>query len=418
MDTMKEQNIGKDYAIYDSEGTHPGFLIKTFIVFSVISAIVIFSLINYGMYKIFQKHSIHQAENSAVSVSKTLFELERQSLLTTGDGGEQILAIQKEHFPLLDERMKKYLHTFDIVKIKVFSIAGKVIYSTDHAIIGEMNRDNENLQKALKGEIISKLERKDRVMDIAGEQRFDVDVVETYVPVSTEDGSIIGSFEVYLDITKYRESVKRFVTSSLIVTVIIMTAVLGFLFVLMLHGAKQLRRAHEHMQELASTDGLTNLLNRRFLVTRAEEEFARIRRIRTGDYSAPSFGVIMLDIDHFKKVNDVHGHLVGDEILRQLARRIRDCIRKYEIAGRYGGEEFIIIAPNANLKEAQAIAERIWKAVREDPFETNGQKLHVTVSIGVSCLTLDDTSVENVIKRADEALYIAKADGRDRVSAI
>ncbi len=400
------------------EQSYPKFLIKTFIIFSIVSTAIIFFLINYGMYRIFQKYSVSEAEHSAVSISNALFEQEKDSLLHTAPDGSLALSVEKEYFAELDRRMKKYLITFDIVKIKTFAPNGEIIYSTDHKIIGQISKDNENLQKALSGGIFSKLEKKDKVTDIEGEDRFDVDVVETYVPIRTDDNRIIGSFEIYLDITRYRNSVKAFVQSTLIITLIIMAVILGFLFVLMLHGAKQLRKAHEHMQELASVDGLTGLVNRRFLLLRAEEEFSRVQRFGKDKSAEITLGAIMLDIDHFKMVNDSFGHLAGDEILKQLAQRIRESVRKYEIVGRYGGEEFLVISTQADPATVQHMAYRIWNTVREKPFVVEGEPHNITVSIGVSCFSPDDKNIENIIKRADEALYLSKAGGRDRLTSI
>jgi len=405
----KSDNTGELYS-----SNYPKVLIKTFIIFSSISAVITFILINYGSYRIFETYNIKEAEFDAISISKTLFEQEREILT---DKGNNTLRVNKEDFDTLDIRMGKYLNTFNIVKIKVFATNGVIVYSTDRAIIG-MEGKNEQLEQTLKGEVISKLGKKDEVRDLAGETRIDVDVVESYVPIFDDDGNIIGSFEVYLDITRYRDSIREFVMSSLIFTVIIMSIVFSFLFILMLKGADKLKMAHEQMETLASIDGLTNLFNRRTLISRTDQEFARINRIHENDNNIASIGLLILDIDHFKNVNDTYGHLAGDDILKQLSSRMLKNVRQYDIVGRYGGEEFLIILPGLNMNGTYHAANKIWSIIRETPFTVNENSIDVTVSIGVSCLTPDDENIDAAIKRADDQLYKAKNNGRDKISSL
>jgi diguanylate cyclase (GGDEF)-like protein len=168
------------------------------------------------------------------------------------------------------------------------------------------------------------------------------------------------------------------------------------------------------MKELAIKDGLTNLYNRRFLLSRILEEQSRVRRFEVQD-PPPATGLIMLDIDHFKKINDTYGHIAGDSILKQLASRVEKNIRAYDILGRYGGEEFLIVAPNTDMQSSIAIGEKICAVVGALPFEVNGKQLDVTISVGVGCMLSSDTDLEKAIKRADAALYEAKAGGRNRV---
>jgi diguanylate cyclase (GGDEF)-like protein len=325
--------------------------------------------------------------------------------------------VSKEDFDTLDIRMGKYLHTFNIVKIKVFSIDGTVVYSTESSIIGQRSLNFE-LKRALNGEVVSKLVNKEEVRDLAGEKRFDVDVVESYVPVFNDDGNIIGSFEVYLDITRYRDLIREFLLSSLIFTVTIMAIIFGFILILLLKGTDKLKMAHEQMENLASIDGLTNLFNRRTLMSRTDEEFARIKRIEDSDTDIATIGLLLIDIDHFKNINDTHGHLVGDEILKQLSKRILTNVRQYDIVGRYGGEEFLVIIPGLNINGSNQTANKIWSIIRDTPFIINDKSINITVSIGVSCLTPDDADIDDAIKRADDQLYKAKNDGRDRISSM
>lgn len=174
---------------------------------------------------------------------------------------------------------------------------------------------------------------------------------------------------------------------------------------------RSLVTARKKIEELAITDGLTRLYNRRYAIERFEEEFERCQRLDE------KLACIMFDLDHFKRVNDEHGHQSGDEVLKKIAALTKDCIRTYDIAGRFGGEEFIVILPEADLQSSQKLAERLRTLVQNTaiPISDRMAPLNVTISIGIAILHSDDSSVSDLIKRADEALYQAKNNGRNRV---
>ena len=171
-------------------------------------------------------------------------------------------------------------------------------------------------------------------------------------------------------------------------------------------------RSEEAAQKLALTDPLTGAFNRRTFLELAEREIARTRR------SKGSLSLIMLDIDHFKQTNDRNGHLAGDEVLKALVAVVLTCLRKEDLLVRYGGEEFCTLLPSVAVDRATAMAERMRDAVEQARFSFDGRILPVTVSIGVSSLSLDgNEGVDRLISRADEALYTAKKSGRNRVVA-
>lgn len=165
------------------------------------------------------------------------------------------------------------------------------------------------------------------------------------------------------------------------------------------------------------TDVLTGWHNRRSLEIRIAEELARARR-----QNSP-LSCLMLDIDHFKKANDQYGHQAGDQILRELTRRVDAKVRATDVTARYGGEEFTILLPDTDVDSAALLAERVRSAVASTPFDLgDGQHLKVTVSIGIAGasperLAIDlATYAQSLIARADDALYRAKSEGRDRVA--
>ncbi len=167
----------------------------------------------------------------------------------------------------------------------------------------------------------------------------------------------------------------------------------------------ELAFTHEQLKVLAVRDRLTGLYNR----VRLDEalEYEKERAIR---YQTP-FSIILLDVDHFKKINDDYGHLVGDHVLMEVARILQNSVRKTDILGRWGGEEFLIICPETDLESCAAVAEKIRSTLQAHPFERIGCR---TASFGVAACAMED-NVDSCIAQADTALYQAKAQGRNRV---
>jgi diguanylate cyclase (GGDEF)-like protein/PAS domain S-box-containing protein len=163
--------------------------------------------------------------------------------------------------------------------------------------------------------------------------------------------------------------------------------------------------AKKELEELASIDALTRLYNRRMIDKFAKNEVESVKR------HSKHLSIIMIDIDHFKSVNDTYGHQVGDDILTQMAKLILDNTRQSDIQGRYGGEEFIIICPHTALESALLVAEKIRIAVENFQFDVVGNK---TISLGVATFEAND-DVASLIKKADDALYKAKNSGRNKV---
>jgi len=169
-------------------------------------------------------------------------------------------------------------------------------------------------------------------------------------------------------------------------------------------------RLFAQVERLATTDGLTGLFNRRHFFTMATRELALAAR-----RSSP-LAAVMLDIDHFKQVNDVHGHPVGDDVIATVARRLGATVRATDLVGRYGGEEFAIILLDTGAADALALAERLRAAIGDRPVKTEAGDLPVTISVGIACLDAAGDSAGDLLGRADSALYQAKRGGRNRVA--
>jgi diguanylate cyclase (GGDEF)-like protein len=172
----------------------------------------------------------------------------------------------------------------------------------------------------------------------------------------------------------------------------------------------ELIAAREALRLQATHDPLTSLRNRGAILDVLQQELARSER------EDRSVGVVMADVDHFKHINDTFGHQIGDFVLREVATRMRSSIRPYDVAGRYGGEEFLIILPGCEVSTAAVVAERLRAAVGEQPFDLGEKKLSITCSLGVaSCSAMPETKTDWVIGLADAALYQAKSEGRNCV---
>jgi diguanylate cyclase (GGDEF)-like protein len=385
---------------------------------AALSAAIILAFTGFGVWRVVSHYLIRSAENSSVNISTALSSIERDSFFTATLEGRRavVTEIPPDRLEQLDSRIRQFLKAFDIVKIKVYTRDGRIIYSTDHPIIGERDIDNRGLANALSGRNDAKLVRKDRVQDLANESKLDVDVVETYVPIYDDHGEVIGCFEVYIDVTRYRGEIRQIVSIAIVVIAAITLVVYGIAFIFLRKITQKLKDAENTLERYAASDPLTGLHNRRYIFARARQELARLQRERANNHPHASMSVTLIDLDHFKKVNDAHGHLVGDEVLKETARRIQETTRAYDLVGRLGGEEFVIVHPDADYMQAKGIAGRIWEAIRQEPYVIEGKKIKIAASLGVA--TLDPTVEEDitpVLQRADRALYSAKKTGRDRV---
>jgi len=166
---------------------------------------------------------------------------------------------------------------------------------------------------------------------------------------------------------------------------------------------------YKRMQELSITDSLTHLFSRRHFLERFKEELRRSKKFKY------NFSFLMVDIDKFKDFNDNYGHLVGDAILREVSKSIKDTMRQIDFVGRYGGEELSVVLVETDKEQARIAAERLRQAIGSRNIRVYDEELKVTVSIGVATFPIDASSAEALIEGADKALYMAKEAGRNRV---
>jgi diguanylate cyclase (GGDEF)-like protein len=165
----------------------------------------------------------------------------------------------------------------------------------------------------------------------------------------------------------------------------------------------------QELERLAHTDALTGIWNRRYLMMIAEQEINRSQRYKV------NFSILLLDIDHFKKINDTYGHNIGDEVIIFMTKVVIESLRTSDSFGRFGGEEFVVFLPETDIDEAQIVAERIRENLYNKSITVEDKQVSITVSVGVSSYSLGDKNIDVILQRADQALYQAKNQGRNRV---
>ncbi len=215
-------------------------------------------------------------------------------------------------------------------------------------------------------------------------------------------GDVRGGISITFDIEDLRSKIRSNTIIIVLFGVITTLLLLGLIYFFMARLMKRLAEARQTIEKIAITDSLTGLFNRRHIMLRFEEEFEKFKRLKM------NVSCIMIDIDNFKVINDSYGHLIGDQVLKAISVRMQGIVRAYDILGRYGGEEFIVILPDSGLEDARGLAERIRVSVKEVSISNSA----VTMSLGVVCSRESDRSVDDIIRRADEHLYKAKKTGR------
>ena len=351
---------------------------------------------------------VENTRDDAIRVAKHLSIL----LISTSGGLNDDLSTDL----LLDE-IKEPTEEFELVKVKVFSDSGEVVFSTDPRDIGVVNRHAYFSEAVAKGEVYTKIVLKEQ-KSLEG-QTMNSDVVETYVPL-TIDGEVRGAFEIYYDITAKKDQLDRLLSRS---STIIFALAFGLIAVIFVTLTKENRniaereRAEEKIHYLAHYDVLTGLPNR-FLY---KEHLSRA--LSSAQRNDEMLAVLFVDLDDFKRVNDTFGHSVGDLLLRQVAARFGKTLRKSDVLARqgdkeespsiarFGGDEFIVLLSEIEGEgDAAKAAERLFDAL-SDPFSLGGRHVSVGASIGISLYPRDGEDSETLIKNADAAMYRAKSQG-------
>ena len=222
-------------------------------------------------------------------------------------------------------------------------------------------------------------------------------------------GDVRGGISVTSSATETAGKIRDSRIFLMLAAALIVFLILTIIYLVARSFIKELKTAETKLVEMATQDFLTGLLNRRETFRRLDEELQRSRRLAT------PFSVLLLDLDHFKQVNDVHGHSAGDLVLQAVAAALRQGVRPYDLCCRYGGEEFLVILPETALEDAAGIAERLRRDIENLKITAAKETaLQITASIGAAAL-LGHETIDQLVARADEAMYNAKSSGRNRV---
>ncbi len=322
---------------------------------------------------------------------------------------------QRDEIRQLRRDLKLLAQGLDVVKVKVYDTRGLTVFSTDARQIGQDKRANTGFRAALGGTAASEITYRDHFDAWEGEIA-DRNIIATYVPVRIQEAAPVEAvMEVYSDVTPLVAKLGR--TQIQIVAGVIGALSLLYLLMLWMTGRSDriLREqeaeriaGEERIRYQAYHDPLTGLPNRTSFVEHLEEAIRRSKRFGW------SLGLMFLDIDRFKRVNDSLGHEAGDELLRIAAGRLQGCIRESDMLFRMGGDEFTVLLENVKgAEEAAAVAVRMSQAVAE-PIELRHHELAATVSIGIALYPKDDQTGERLVESADTAMYRAKDLGRNR----
>ncbi|BBG65770.1 diguanylate cyclase/phosphodiesterase (GGDEF & EAL domains) with PAS/PAC sensor [Hydrogenimonas sp.] len=302
----------------------------------------------------------------------------------------------------IEDFLNKYVSSAEnILQITVIDSNGTVIVSSNKNIIGkqfDLNRLKSRQIVELNGRPVYRM---------------------------LTDGSVFGGNKnkqliLLIDAAPYKENELRLLKTALITSIIALLIALFIARAIYRSAIRQSKEEKERLERLvkertheiellSKTDSLTGLWNRGYLEEMLEIEFKRARRY------GHNVSIAVVDLDHFKHINDNFGHMAGDEVLRQVSEHIRSCIRETDFVGRYGGEEIVVILPETDIKTAKVIAEKIRETIEANPVEFEGQTINVTSSIGVSNLRPEHKDYLEVFAEADEALYHAKENGRNMV---
>ena len=414
---MSNQNDSNNGKTRERNRTH---LLTMFIVLSFLTMSILLMLVGVIQSRIMRDLAIENARTDSTIATSVVKILQTGKLIKRENGVEK-LELAPSDFSHFDKQTRQILNVFNVVTLRFFDDSSRIIYSTEWNTIGDIEEDNEHLLRALNGEVFSMVKKQDIYARYSNEVVGVMDVMDTYVPVFGSEKQIIGSCEINLDISPYVADSRAWLFRSLADIGIIMLIMFSLLVGLMWKAARiiashtmeiedannELRKVNDSLGRLATTDELTGLMNRRAAMQRLEEVWAQSDRNQT------PLCCILIDVDHFKRINDEFGHAVGDEVLRRMATNMDRNTRAGETLCRLGGEEFLIICPLTTIDEAVVGAERIRHAVEGEFSDSSGRG--TTISIGVAQKLSHMNRSDDLLIIADDMLYKAKRRGRNRV---
>jgi diguanylate cyclase (GGDEF)-like protein len=304
----------------------------------------------------------------------------------------------------LDRALAASLRGGQVARIKIWNDDSRVVYATDHSIIGKRFATvDDELQKALDGETASDVDNLKKAEN-AGDRRFGK-LLEVYTPIHAAKGDrVVGAFELYLPYKPIATGIAHDTRRLYLFLAAGLTLLYLLLFRIVAGASTRLRRQSAENEHLALHDPLTDLPNRSLFHDRAQQAILAARRDENG------VGLMILDLDRFKEVNDTLGHHNGDVLLQEIGDRLREGLRDSDSVARLGGDEFGVLLPHVcDGAEALLLAERVRTVLRR-PFTLEGVTLDLEASVGIALYPDHGDDVDTLLQRADVAMYLAKED--------
>lgn len=394
---------------------NPRVLLRKFLWTGLLCLTAVLLLATYGVYRAYSWRLIESAHTEAKATCQVLLVKEKKLLIDINEKGHAELKLEDSEKTNFGKHLQKYFQPFAIDFIRIWDLQRRVV---DHT--GDENNTRQTvippaLDKSLAGESFSFLGKESDIGLGRKDREIATNQVISFLPILGENKEVLGAIEIRRSIKSYRAKIRREVAFFALSLGTALLALFGCVYFLVVKGANRLTQTQQILHLLATTDPLTGLYNRREIFARACDIFSKEQDSKP--HNAPlNFGLLILDFDNFKRINDTYGHPIGDRILQELASPLQAALRPYDILGRVGGEEFMVVLPESNLEQCQDIAERLCKTVRDNPFEIDGLLVRGSISIGGATAHPLDRELEAVLQRADKRLYQAKTRGKDRAS--
>lgn len=322
---------------------------------------------------------------------------------------------RKPDIAWLNKSVREAVRNTPTVRVKIFQLDGRILFSTDSAQIGTNTGKSAGFLSARLGLPSSELARYDKFSTFDGEF-VNRDVLASYIPLrSGADAPLEGVMVIYTDVTELQasdEGEEHLVTLSVVA---VLAVLYGFLFFIVRHAGSVLRKQYEQQRRIEQSlrhvtthDSLTNLPNRLLLLDRIKQSLSSAERHNN------LLAVASIDLDNFQNINNSMGHETGDQVLQTVAQRLSQCLREGDTIARIGSDEFVVSLPDIHSSvNLFQIAKKILAAIAV-PIESNGRELHLTASIGIALYPEHGRDAETLMRKADLAMHSAKRLGRNR----
>ncbi len=396
-------------------------LLRNFVLTGLIAIIVLVSGLGVFIHRAMIDNLSQVGENKNIALARMLSnDVWRPYVKVLENSKHHPAHILKElpAYKHLLSDVNRHIDSVSIIKVVIYDAGGRVLFSTDLAQLGETKTDSPIIQGALAGKVVSKLVFLDRVYANQKLLRHR-NVLSSYIPLQHRpnvQGSVTsGVIEIYSDMSMLYKQAVNTRDKMLLMLAMAMLFFFAMLFVFVRRAdlisnthLRNKQQEQDHIHHIAYHDSLTGLPNRDMFRQRLQAAMARAER------NDQLLAVMFLDLDRFKNINDSLGHNTGDQLLKEIAKRLLSCMRLTDTVARQGGDEFTIVLDGiTHVDEVEEVAKRILSSLRE-PFNISGHEFSSSISIGITIYPLDERDIDLVLKNADKAMYAAKESGRNR----